>query len=408
MLGWLREARWLTAGRAAALGALLGIVPALYVAAAVLRVVAPPGPPGPTDFLSFHAASALALAGQPEAAWDPARHAAAQAAVVQAGYFAFFYPPIFLLICLPLALLSYPAAYLGWLAATGAACAAVLARYRAAPWPAVAALCVLAPAAVQNIANGQNAFLTTALLGAAGLALDRRPALAGACLATLAFKPQLGLLVLPALLAARRWRTLAWGVLAGLAWVAASGIVLGWESWRGFLASLPMAMTALEREDIGPAVLQSVFVSLRTLGVPMHAARMAQAAAAAAVILAVALAAARQPGGRAEVAAMAAGAPLATPFVLTYDMTLLLLPAIWLTAEGRRTGFLPWEKLGIAAVLLAPVATILAWQGLGVSAGPLAPGLTLLLVLRRAGAGGGCRTARGGAISAPPDTPSDR
>jgi hypothetical protein len=47
---------------------------------------------------------------------------------------------------------------------------------------------------------------------------------------------------------------------------------------------------------------------------------------------------------------MLAGAPLATPFVLDYDMMLLGFPLIWLVARG----FGPWEKLVFVVTFIAP------------------------------------------------------
>ena len=77
-----------------------------------------------TDFLSFYAASKLALAGKVADVYRPALHHAEQIAIVgqDAGYAAFFYPPPFLLVCLLLALMPYLAALAAWLCATAAAC----------------------------------------------------------------------------------------------------------------------------------------------------------------------------------------------------------------------------------------------------------------------------------------------
>src|SRR5579863_9754443 len=67
------------------------------------------GKPLGTDFLSFWTAARLALSGQAGAPYDVAAHWAAQKAAFgeKVGYSAFFYPPIFLLIVAPLALLPY-------------------------------------------------------------------------------------------------------------------------------------------------------------------------------------------------------------------------------------------------------------------------------------------------------------
>src|SRR5882757_1029123 len=62
-----------------------------------------------TDFVSFYAAGALAGEGTPFLAYDHAAHHAAEQAAIgfATAYNYFYYPPVFLLICAPLAWLPY-------------------------------------------------------------------------------------------------------------------------------------------------------------------------------------------------------------------------------------------------------------------------------------------------------------
>lgn len=382
----LRHATWLTPARVRAYGLAYAVF-ALWIAwnTVVVLLGGRDMPPGDADFLSFHAAARLALAGEPAAAWDRAAHALAQTAAQGAPgrYYAFFYPPTYLLICLPLGLLPLLPAFAAWVAATGAALWAALRAWLPGAGRMTLLLALLAPAVVINALHGQNGFLTAALLAAAGLALDRRPALAGAALATLAFKPQLGLLVIPALLAARRWAALGWAVAAGLAWIAASLLAFGPEAWRAFLARLPDAGAAMASGELDAWKLQSAQAMAITFGAPRPVATLVQVALAAAAVGAVAWALRRRPGGRAEIAAVAAGAPLVTPFVQTYDMVVLLLPIAFLLAEARRGGGLPWERAGIAAAWLLPGVSLGLGMTAGLSLGPLAAMILLALVLRR-------------------------
>ncbi len=78
--------------------------------------VDPTGKPPGTDFVSSWTASELALRHAPAAVYDMAAHHAAQTALfgqAASRYTAFFYPPVFLLICLPLATVPYLAALVG-------------------------------------------------------------------------------------------------------------------------------------------------------------------------------------------------------------------------------------------------------------------------------------------------------
>lgn len=383
-LAWLRDARWLTAQRAALYGGLLGLVPAAFLVVALLRMAGEAGHEvRGIDFAGFYSAARLALEGNPAAAWDRAVHAAAHGGSLEGGYFIFVYPPIFLLYCLPFGLLPFAAAYFAWIGLTGALCIAALAAYRAAPWWVVALLVILAPGAVQNVANGQNAFLTAAIFAMAGLALDRRPGMAGSVFAALCYKPQFGLVVVPALLAARRWRVLAIGALAAAALVLATIAVLGADAWWAFIAGTRQAVSVVADGLVPFWQMQSAYGVLAALGVPHGIAQAAQLAVTCVVLVVVTRIAWRRPGGRAEVAAMAAGAPLVTPYLLAYDQTLLLMPMMWLWSEARRTGYLPWEKFALVAAYLLPALSIFLGLAVGVSTGPLTPLLLLALVARR-------------------------
>lgn len=144
---------------------LLTVQGALAVAllAAARGGLDPAGRPLGTDFLSFYAASALALAGHAADAYRPTLHHAAEQAGFgrDTGYAAFFYPPTFLLACLPLATLPYLAALAAWLGATFAAYCAVLRRVLAGSGVGVWAVAAF-PAVLVDAGHGQNGFLTAA------------------------------------------------------------------------------------------------------------------------------------------------------------------------------------------------------------------------------------------------------
>lgn len=383
---WLRDARWLTARRAAVYGALLALLPAFYLFAGFVRVFAADGVGAPTDFLSFYTASVLALDGRPVDAWDLQQHGAVQQAIMPSGRLPFFYPPPFLLLCLPLALLSYKVAFGLWVLITGGAFVAILSRYRVLPWPAIIALVAFSPATLLVAVAGQTGFVTASLFAAAGLTLDRRPMAAGALIATLAFKPQLGLVVLPALLVGRRWQVIAFAVATGIGWVALSSMVLGWESWTAFASALRVAGEGLSGDGVVPLwQVQSLFASLQLLGAPRGVAMGVHLVVALGAVAAALWVVTRRPGGQGEVAAMAAAAPLVTPYVFVYDLPILLVPMFWCLAQARQAGFLAWEKFALATAIILPAPTMYIGQTFGISLGPIPAAIVLALVLRRAG-----------------------
>jgi hypothetical protein len=149
----------------------------------------------------------------------------------------FVYPPSYLLMVLPFGALPFLPSYIGFQAVGAALLGTAL--WFGADSPARRGLVIggalLGPAAAIDVALGQNAFLTAALLVAGMRLLPSRPALGGLVLGVLTVKPQFWLLVPVALLAARQWRALAWSVVAGLMLAAISVLMLGFEPWREWL-----------------------------------------------------------------------------------------------------------------------------------------------------------------------------
>lgn len=344
----------------------------------------PTGKPLGTDFLSFWAASKLALAGHPDQVYDPAVHAAVERAAfpgTDIGYAAFFYPPVFLLICLPLAALPYLASLAAWLAVTGLACWQVLRGWLGRSASMLAALAF--PATFSNLGHGQNAFLTTALFGGGGLLLAARPFLAGLCFGALAFKPHLGLLIPVALLAGRQWKAIAGAAVSAAGLIGLSWLAFGAPAWAGFLAASPLARAALERELVGSAKMQSVFAAVRLWHGPLPLAYAAQALVALAAAGAVAVVFHRRRNDPGAMAALVAATLLASPFLLDYDLMLLAPPLAWLFAQGARDGFRPWEKTGLLAAFLLPLASRILATDLHLPTAPPVLAILFLLIWRR-------------------------
>lgn len=337
-----------------------------------------------TDFLSFYAASKLTLAGHPAATYDVAAHHAAETAVLgrDVGYAAFFYPPLFLLVCAPLALLPYLAALTAWLAATGAAYAASLRGWldQRLGWRTAAAF----PAVFMTLGHGQNAFLSAALLGSGALWLESRPILAGVAFGLLAFKPHLGLVLPLALIAAGRWRSFAAAAATVLAFAGASLLAFGPATWAGFLADSALARATLEQGLVEPGKMVSAFAAVRVLGGPVALAYAAQAVVSAAAAAALVWIIRRRPRSDAHAPLIVLATLLASPFLLDYDLAILAFPLAWLAGQGLAGGFRPWEKVTLLAAYVLPITA----RGLAMKAHlpltPLVLGALFALILRRA------------------------
>ncbi len=312
------------------------------------------GEPVGTDFVSFWSASRLALAGAPAAVYDQAKHLAMEQAAFgpKLDWYAFFYPPIFLLYCLPFGLAPYFVALGLWLGTTLAAYALTLRQFAA---KSVGLLPILVfPAVFSTLGHGQNALLSAALFTGGALLLERRPVVAGLLLGALCFKPQLAAMIPFGLLLAGRWRALfAFGASA-LALAGLSLAVLGEAAWHGFFAASAIARATLEQGLVDPGKMQSVFTALRIWGAPLGLAYAAQAVMALAVAAGLIVTLRRTRDARLQMALIAVAALLATPFVLDYDFTLLAAPLLVLLGRGQADGFRPYEKTLLFAIYLLP------------------------------------------------------
>jgi hypothetical protein len=384
----LREAEWLGPQRARAYLVILALVNLATLATLAITSSGGIDRNGfllGTDFISFWTAGRMLHAGAN--VYNITAHIAAQREfyAIPGEFTAFFYPPSFLPMIWPLGFMPYFPALAAWLGVTGGLWVLALRRWFArvglnGPGPLLLAAF---PPAVITLTHGQTSFLVAALLGGGLLLVRERPWLAGFLLGLATIKPQFGLLVPVVLLVGGHWRTFAMATLSALGLAASTALAFGSYVWMDWLAVTSAASNATDTGAIGFAKMVSLFAGLRLLGAPSAAAFLLQAALTLAVAAAIATAAWRRPWTPALAALTLAGAPLATPFVLDYDLILNAFPLAYLFARGSQHGFLDWERSTIAAVFAVGAFARPLAIGLGV---PLVPWLLIglfLLVWRR-------------------------
>ena len=265
----IRTGDWVTARRVRLYPRLFLAVCLALAVVAILRgqgSLTDASTPLGTDFISFWSAANLVAQGRPAAAYDHAALQALEQTITgpDGPLYTWLYPPMALLVVAPLAALPYPAALVAWLGLT-------LAGYLTALWRLLperrALLPLLAfPPLFINLGHGQNAFLSAALLGWGLVLLPRRPWLAGLLMGTLIYKPQLGLLLPVALLAAGQGRAVLGAGLAALALMGATYGLWGSEVWIAFLAKSDYARQMLEQGLVPWYKMTSVFAAARMLG----------------------------------------------------------------------------------------------------------------------------------------------
>jgi alpha-1,2-mannosyltransferase len=365
----LRSGRWLTVDRTRAYSLiLLG----LYVIAIVGWIALSDGlidrngKPVGTDFSSFYAAGSLVLEGRAGDVYNMAAHFAREQQIFGAAtpYYGWLYPPLFLFVATPLALLPYPLALIAWQGATFALYLAVIAAILRQPrhqggaiarvWLLVAAAF---PAVFINLGHGQNGFLTAGLLGAALLVLPQRPVLSGILFGLLAYKPQFGLLIPFALLAGGQWRTMIAAGLTVIALAGATTLAFGSEIWWVFAASTETARKLLlEQGDVGFEKLQSVFAAIRLWGGGISLAYAVQGAASLIAICGVAWMWRSSGDRNLKAALLMVATLLGSPHVLDYDLT-IVGPAMAFTVASiyASGGVLDYEISLIAVAWITPL-----------------------------------------------------
>lgn len=353
----IRSGAWLTHERMVAYAWILLICELLgfvFCVAGTHGLVVPLDQPTSSDFVSFYAAGHLADSGNGWLAYDQAAHYAAeqQATEPGIGYNFFYYPPVFLLICAPLARLPYLGAFVAFQACSLAPC---LLAVRAILRNTKLVFLLAFPAVFWTVGTGQNAFLTAGLFAAATWQIDRRPVVAGLLFGALCYKPHFGLLIPIALAAGGHGRAFAAASGAVLALVGLSGWMFGWQSWAAFLPAMAGSQSVYTSHAVDLAGLTSPFGAMLELGQEPWRAGIVQAVATLGAAVLVGIVWRRRLSLPIRAAVLLAAIPVATPIVMFYDLMLSGVAIAWLVRAGRTSGFAPWTKTLLAVSFVLPL-----------------------------------------------------
>ena len=312
------------------------------------------------DFFAFHSFSRFIRDHKPALIYD-------QALLRQFQHlpghklFAFMYPPGVMLLVWPLAWLPYGFGYVLWIGVGLLACVGTL-GVRRGGW-ALSLLLAVAPTTLWTILCGQSTLLLAGLIVGGLLLSRRRPLLAGLLIGLAAYKPQLGLLIPVALLAAGQWRTVTAAFTTITAVIFITSIAFGddiWLVWMQHLHSITNVRTQ-HAIDWAP-LLATVASDLAMMGADRQAADLGQAAASLMAVVCVWSCFRKHSGAELEavwllkVASLGAATFLATPFAFIYDLPLFTVAVLLFVEERRRSkeSFHSIEILLIVAALLDP------------------------------------------------------
>ena len=341
------------------------------------------GLPLGSDFVTFWSASRIGLGANPEDAYnlDVISGVEKLAAPLEDASWAWFYPPTFYLVILPLSLLPYAIAYAVFILPTLFFYLKTLLRIvngTTALW------CMAAfPGIWICFLHGQNGFLTAALAASALLVMPSRPILSGVLIGLLAIKPHLAPLFPLALMASGNWKTFLVAALVTLLFFAAGIAVLGWQTLAAFLSSLALAKGYIESGALPLGKMPTYFALMRELGASAFAAYVVHFSLAAGAAMIVWKMWRDQAAWSLRCAALMTATFLVSPFVYDYDLVWLAFPVAWISILGQRDGWMPLEIEILVAVWLLPLVMPLLADDLSLQIGPVIVTALLWLIWRR-------------------------
>jgi hypothetical protein len=204
------------------------------------------------------------------------------------------------------------------------------------------------------------------LLGASLLLLQRRPVLAGAFMGCLAYKPQFGILLPVAVVAAGQWRVFASAavtiaILAGVT-VAAFGAA-PWEAFpRELLAQTHDSLSGEIPRGEGWAYFQTVYGLVRDFHGSATLAWLGQGIAAIAAGLVVWLVWRSPARYSLKAAILSAAALIPMPYQRAYDMVAIAIPIAFFARDQLHYGWLKGEQT-IMITLFTGCLTLLVCLG---------------------------------------------
>lgn len=298
------------------------------------------------------------------------------------GDLPWLYPPHALLFVAPLGHLSYLTALCVYVTVSWIVFATVAWQFdklRDSLWPVLAS-----PLLLMTFLTGQNILFTSAVFGAALLALPKRPVLSGVLFGVLSIKPQLGLLIPAVLLVTRQWQCFFSASATTLILLGSSIIFFGPNVVSGFIAAMSM-MTDWMASGIAPLKsMPTLTAFLLHHELPYEVATLIHASVAAAVLGTVLWIWLRPIAYELKCAALVIGSLLATPYFLRYDLALLVLAIAFFVSACRSSGWLPGERLFLVSAWLLPFIFLLISSCSLTPAVPFFLVVFLALIIRRA------------------------
>ncbi len=288
----------------------------------------------PADFPVFWNAARIAVAGTPLEVFAHTNLMTDTGPWADA-WMPWLYPPGYLVMITPLGLMSLPMAWAVMTVLSFGLFLLALRPFLGGVTPLLLAQ-VFAPGLLPAVVTGQNTLIWYAgLLAAFACLRSDRPVLAGVLIGLLTVKPQLGLLIPFALLAAGHWKTILAATVTTVLLVGLPTALYGVEYWSAWL---DMTRTHGDKifeqvETIG--LMGSGFVFWIGIGLEKSLALTLQWITIAMAAGIVALVWYNKSAGfDLKVATLLAAIPLSTPYFWFYEAAVLAIAALFMLRAG--------------------------------------------------------------------------
>lgn len=314
------------------------------------------------DYLAFWSASHLALQGHAIDAYSVKMIGAVEHSVIKniTNFLPWLYPPTFLLLIYPIALLPYGLSDLTFLSVT--LLAFVLVIHKTLPSKLTTLTALAFPGIAIALLSGQNSLLTAAMMGFGLVQLRRRPILAGLSFGLLCIKPHLAVLIPLALLCLRSWKALISTALTAIVFSAISVLVFGTGTIMAFIHGMGLIQGIIN--SAGPILVRvPTFFSLaRQVHLPTPVAYAFQGVSACTAIAAVVYVWSKPSAYELRAATLVCATLAVTPYLLDYDLTWYGLVIVWYCKHALSHGFRRYEREWLVFLWVAPsLGLLLAW-----------------------------------------------
>lgn len=310
-----------------------------------------------TDFITFWTASKLVLQDKAAEVYNVQGMidlCLQQLPGLEGNHF-WLYPPTFLLLVTPLALLPYLLALLLF-TLLGLGLGGLILRR----WPDSKLhllLFLAAPATLLNVLQGQNGFFTTALWMLGLGLMTKRPFWSGMVLGLLVYKPHFAVIAPLVFLLRRDRQGLAGLTVSAGSFLLISTLIFGNGIWPLFISTSTTASHMLSTGIILPwEKMGSLFVSMRLLEVPVTGAVAVHIVGAGVTLFLLARLWLTKAPTDVKYAATLISTLLVTPHQFDYDLV-LLLGAIAFWVRGAGSTLSDREKILLVLLWFAPLFT---------------------------------------------------